>query len=247
MGNDWLTAEDNPFTFADIVADLADPVDNRLVTGSPDGFDIFQTGDGPIRLTTTGVMPDGLLAATDYWVIRVAPDTIKLAASYVETGGFDVGGSPSGNPVTEVEIIDNGTGTLKVVATAATRHAGAEIKNVVRGVRMVKISAQCFSGKPATGQPKSVLNDWATACTLPGNVALLQAANIGLSGFDNISVTGSAMNTTQFEPRATSMIGLNITAEISEIASFIERVSGKNRINSPETDWSVDGAGPPPP
>lgn len=241
IGNDWLTAEDNPLTFADLTVDLANPVDDWLAITAHG----LQTGDGPVRVEGADI-PDGLLADTDYWVVRLDDDTLYLAVSYRATGGFDIGGMPSGNPVSIVDIYNNGGNPLFLVDTPSTRRAGAEIKNVVRGVRTVKISAQCFSGKPPTGAPKSILNDWATACSLPGNLQLLQAGNIGLSGFDNISVAGSALNTTLFEPRATTMIGLNITAEISEIASFIERVSGKNRINSPETDWSVDGAGPPP-
>jgi hypothetical protein len=41
----------------------------------------MQTGDGPVRVSTTGVLPTGLVAATDYWVIRVSADFFKLAAS----------------------------------------------------------------------------------------------------------------------------------------------------------------------
>lgn len=37
----------------------------------------LETGDGPVRFTTTGALPTGLAAATDYWVIRV--DSFKIA------------------------------------------------------------------------------------------------------------------------------------------------------------------------
>ena len=40
----------------------------------------FRTGD-KIQLTTTGVLPAGLALATDYYVIRVDANTIKLAAT----------------------------------------------------------------------------------------------------------------------------------------------------------------------
>lgn len=39
------------------------------------------TGDGPFRVSTAGSLPTGLLAATDYWVIRMGADTFKLATS----------------------------------------------------------------------------------------------------------------------------------------------------------------------
>lgn len=39
------------------------------------------TGHGPVTLTTTGVLPDGLALATPYWIIRVDDDSFKLATS----------------------------------------------------------------------------------------------------------------------------------------------------------------------
>jgi hypothetical protein len=52
------------------------------------GSDIFTetghgllTGDGPIRLTTSGTLPTGLALATDYWIIKATDDTFKLAHS----------------------------------------------------------------------------------------------------------------------------------------------------------------------
>ncbi len=39
------------------------------------------TGDGPVQLATTGGLPSGLTAATDYWIIREGAYTFKLAAS----------------------------------------------------------------------------------------------------------------------------------------------------------------------
>jgi plastocyanin len=41
----------------------------------------FQTGSGPVQLTTDGVLPTGLAAATNYWIIDVADDRVKLATS----------------------------------------------------------------------------------------------------------------------------------------------------------------------
>lgn len=41
----------------------------------------YVNGDGPLRLTDGGGLPAGLLINTDYWVIVVDANTIKLAAS----------------------------------------------------------------------------------------------------------------------------------------------------------------------
>lgn len=43
----------------------------------------YETGDY-VQLTTTGTLPTGLSPATDYWVIRVDADNIKLAASLAD-------------------------------------------------------------------------------------------------------------------------------------------------------------------
>jgi len=43
----------------------------------------FHTGSGPVQLTTTGVLPTGLAAVTNYFVIRVDGHRVKLATSLV--------------------------------------------------------------------------------------------------------------------------------------------------------------------
>lgn len=53
-------------------------VGNDTITETAHGF---VTGEGPVRLTTTGVLPTGLATATDYWVIVVDVDTLKFASS----------------------------------------------------------------------------------------------------------------------------------------------------------------------
>jgi hypothetical protein len=44
------------------------------------------TGDGPIRVTTTGTLPTGLPPDTDYWLIRVDQHTLKLALDPAAAG-----------------------------------------------------------------------------------------------------------------------------------------------------------------
>lgn len=41
----------------------------------------YQTGEGPIRLTTTGTLPAGLALNTNYWIIRVDANNVKFASS----------------------------------------------------------------------------------------------------------------------------------------------------------------------
>jgi hypothetical protein len=41
----------------------------------------YQTGDGPVQVTTTGALPTGITALTNYWVVSTGANTIKLALS----------------------------------------------------------------------------------------------------------------------------------------------------------------------
>lgn len=63
-----------------------------------------------VRLSSTGALPAGLSAATDYFVTAIVGTTLKLAASYADA----VAGTP-----TVVDITDAGTG----VHTLAVQHA----------------------------------------------------------------------------------------------------------------------------
>lgn len=67
-----------------------------------------------VQVSTDGVLPAGLAAATDYFVIVLTANTFKLASSLVNA-----------NAGTAVDITDAGTGTHTITPTAL---AGASIK-----------------------------------------------------------------------------------------------------------------------
>jgi hypothetical protein len=62
------------------------------------------TGDGPFNTITTGTLPGGLAASTDYWLIRADSDTLKLASSQANA----LAG-------TAIDLSSAGTGTLSLV------------------------------------------------------------------------------------------------------------------------------------
>lgn len=66
-----------------------------------------------VRMTTTGVLPTGIAAATDYYVIRVSPTTIKLASS-----------AANALAGTAVDITAAGSGTHTIASTLTTRAIG---------------------------------------------------------------------------------------------------------------------------
>ena len=59
-------------------------VDGDVTTGTDviaDTAHGFTTGEGPVRLTSSGTLPAGLALATDYWIIAVDANNIALAVS----------------------------------------------------------------------------------------------------------------------------------------------------------------------
>ncbi len=67
------------------------------------------TGDGPFRLTTTNLLPQGLSTAKDYWYIRISPSTFLLADS------------PENASIGKDEKISNtGSGTHTITYTGLT-------------------------------------------------------------------------------------------------------------------------------
>ncbi len=68
------------------------------------------TGDGPVRFTTTGALPTGLATATDYWIIRRTADAFSLATS--KANAFSN---------VEIDMTTAGSGTHTLVDTASTR------------------------------------------------------------------------------------------------------------------------------
>lgn len=72
-------------------------------------------GDGPLRATTTGTLPDGLTAGTDYWIAVGTgrnSDYYPLATSFADA----VAGTPT------VAMNDAGTGTHTLTAQPGAAH-----------------------------------------------------------------------------------------------------------------------------
>jgi hypothetical protein len=79
-------------TIFSFTADSA--TDNITITGHP-----FVTGDGPVQILYSGSHTAPLLSATNYWVIRIDANTIRLATSQANA-----------NATTAINITVDGTG-----------------------------------------------------------------------------------------------------------------------------------------
>ncbi len=87
------------FTFTAAVTDVCTKVAHTT-----------ETGDGPVRLTTTTTLPAPLALATDYWIIKIDADTFYLATTLANAYAG-----------TRVDITTTGTGTHTVDITTSTK------------------------------------------------------------------------------------------------------------------------------
>jgi len=78
------TTEDGWLNFGTSVAFASTGVDTSLDTITTNAVHNLITGQG-VYLTTTGVLPTGLSAATLYYVIAVTPTELGLATTYVNS------------------------------------------------------------------------------------------------------------------------------------------------------------------
>lgn len=99
------TPDGSPVVIADIT--FVGEADDDLATAAAHGL---QTGDGPVRVSNSGgALPTGLLAATDYWIIRVSANTFKFASSLANA----IAG-------TGINLTTDGTGTQTLADTVDT-------------------------------------------------------------------------------------------------------------------------------
>jgi hypothetical protein len=105
-------------TVATLLAGILEPAalastEISAVTNAADSLTIVghgkRTGFGPVQISGTGDLPDGLEADTDYYLIRLTDNTFSLAESRLDA----VQG-------TAVELDDDGTGTISLVGSLVT-------------------------------------------------------------------------------------------------------------------------------
>lgn len=214
VGLDWVETTDNPFVIADDTVESVSAAANTL-TLTAHGL---LTGDGPVRLTSSGTLPGGLATGTDYWVIKVDANTIKLATSLVNA----LAGTP-------IDITGAGTGTHTLSDTSETRRVGQEVTHTATGTRRATLTLQAFGGA-GTGDssPAAVLDTVQSKARLPTARDALLAAGIGIGSFGPVQSIDGVLGTTLFDPRAILAVELHLTSQVSEFSTFIERVQLEN-------------------
>lgn len=231
-GQSWVDVEENPLEFDDLSITA---VSGNNLTITAHGL---LTGDGPIWLEGVD-LPAPLAEETNYWVIKIDANTIRLAAQFEDTGGdtTPVGGGTGTNPITPITLTDTGSGAMTLVATADSLRAGEEINFVQRG--LVRATLQLFSYvQDDTGLDGAIaiLRRVANRYRLPSNIAILQDANIGVTHMERTRSMLGIRDSQLFEPRAWIDIGLSLVFEERENGTIIGRVTVEQE--EPEPTWT---------
>lgn len=214
VGSDWTKLERNYLQLANDVIESVDAGTDELTLTAH----AYQTGDGPVRLTTTDTLPGGTAVATDYWVVVVDIDTVKLTA----TRAAAVAAIPS----VFVDVINAGVGVHTIVDTDETTRVLEDVAHTSEGHRTATLSLQCFGGEAVGApSPKAVLERVRNAYRLPTQQERMREAGMAVASIGTATLRGgSASSASALEPRAVLEAQLNYIDGATELGTFIEDV-----------------------
>ena len=155
-----------------------------------------------VRFTTSGVLPTGLAAATDYYVIKLTDTTIKVATSYANAVAGTAVGITNGT--------GSGTNNLQTLLPRYTNGAGVQCfwfaNNATplgAGVPNISLSAYTNSAQTASRVTPAVLPIGKTACPNGqilwtgtgagkyGPMIPLQGGDAGIAQVDNAQISAT--------------------------------------------------------
>ncbi len=212
----WLDYESNILVFNDKTVESVDATANTLTITNHG----LLTGDGPIEITSTGTVPGGTLEDTNYWVIKIDANTLKLATSFLD--------SMQTVPIS-VDLTSVGTGTITIADTADTLRQGQEVSAIARSFLRVTVELHCHA---ATGvgmeMAMSLLQRVRTRRFWPSQEAILNTANVGLIDVDRVRAIMGVQDALLFEPRALLDVRFCVPCEEGEYQTIIETVELEN-------------------
>lgn len=233
IGHDWETRRVNTLTFAPKTVSTVTPAADTLTIAAHG----LSNGDGPIHIASSGTLPGGLAAATDYWVILVDVNTIKLATTYVRTGGQQPLGA--GNTVTPIDITSAGTGTITISSMSKTLPAGKELERRAQGFRELTVHLECFAVEGAGVDAIRIMSNVIAGLQLYAYD--LDQAGAGVSDFGQASPQGAIQHLegrrgSILEPRAMCDVTFYLASELIGYQTIIESVSGTMNFTTPGDD-----------
>ncbi|MHC4753157.1 MAG: right-handed parallel beta-helix repeat-containing protein, partial [Planctomycetota bacterium] len=212
-----VTRDGDTFTFVD--GDVTVGTDNIAETAHG-----YLTGS-QVTVSTDGVLPTGLAAATPYWIIRVDADNLKLAASYAlaDAGtAVDITAAAGGGTHTVnssyygiiSQGIDSTYLTLETTITGNTvRGYGASSPTAYGGIQVTTTTAPVITGNNISNSFRQAIlvGSYVTNGTIASNnINGLQAgSNAGIvvssTNNDNTLIKGNNIQvTSSFAPIAVS-------------------------------------------
>ena len=220
-GPDWSDRAAYPLTFADLaIAAVNAGADTLTVTAHG-----RTTGDGPVQIETTGTAPGGATIATDWWLIAVDANTLRLAATFVDA----IDEIP-------VDITDAGTGSHAIVSTDDTRRAHAEIIATTRGTRTATISIQAYAGEPtdSTGTTAmGYLDRIRAAAALDGVREAMRTDGVAIAVIGPSRDISVALAGGDFEPRAVLEARVHHAAPaLTETLTIIESATATGSVTA---------------
>ncbi|WP_130470652.1 phage tail protein [Candidatus Magnetaquicoccus inordinatus] len=96
------TSGDNTVETEESVSYLATMIGDNIAFSSTESFPPFEHGDG-VRVSSTGALPSPLVTDTTYYVIKIADEAIKLAATWANAMA-----------VNAISLTNAGSGTLTI-------------------------------------------------------------------------------------------------------------------------------------
>lgn len=237
IGHDFAKYEDNPLLFPTLSVTAVSTAANTLAIAAHP----LVTGDGPVRVASTGTLPAPLLAGTDYWIIVTDTGHVQVADSYEHTGGNNVarglGSTP--NPVTVIDLTSTGSGAITLSATEDTVRAGQELLARAQGVREVVMHADCYAPEGSGIESVQILTD--VLASLQLYTTTLDAAGVGVTDFGEAFSQGGVRfvegrRGTILEPRAMFDTTFYVASELTLPETIVSSISADIELQSPGGD-----------
>jgi len=228
LGQAWVDVEDNFVAITPLTITLVTPSSGELTTAAHG----FTNGDGPVRVASTGVIPGGLVAGKDYWVILDDLNTIRLADTFVRTGGAYVNGAPSGNAVTSVVITSAGSGVITLSSAPKFVRGAGPVRFVGRSMERVGLMLTSFTSD-GVGMlaAMGIMNRIKSRQKLPSSQAILKAAHLGLTSVERARALHGMRGAALFEPRALMEVYFSVAMQSQEDGQSIERFTAVNSVS----------------
>lgn len=189
----------------------------------------LNTGTGPVQIVTTGTPPAPLVAGTNYWVIVPSATTLQFATTFQNAmaGVF-------------ITLSSSGTGNNTIVHQPTTLLQGSEMVFVARSEDRLILTLECYATNGVSqASAMNFLRKIISRSQLPSMMAILRAANLGLTQFDRVRFVKGMRDAVILEPRAYLEVRLCSSSEASETSNIIETAQMHNLLTGVETD--VDG------